>query len=205
MNSETLLLAWTLVLPTRTEMSHPTGGFLHINLGCPDPHSLLSCKPGFLLKLSLEVWTQLGGRCQSSFPTCTSQSTREMGDLALALSTATASENYRRCFQLCCLHSSSKKWAGFLSHSWCRHFFWTTPHAGPPCVTVFSCSYVTIDFSGSEVAVSLYGVALPHWDPQAGQLCSYDECLQELSCPLHGGLKRPTPRGCGEHSTLSRV
>lgn len=100
-----------------------------------DPHPLLYCKPSFLLKLSLK-WAQLEGGCLSAFPTCTSQSTGEMGALALALSTATASENHRRCFQLCCLHSSSNKWAGFLPHSRCRHFFWTTPHMGPPRVTV---------------------------------------------------------------------
>lgn len=42
-------------------------------------------------------------------------------------------------------------------------------------------------FSGSEVAASLCGVALPHGDPQAGLLYSY-ECPQELSCLLHGCL-----------------
>lgn len=49
----------------------------------------------------------------------------------------------------------------------------------------FRCSSVTVGFSGSEVAVSLCGVALPHGDPQAGQLCSC-ECPQELSCHCMG-------------------
>lgn len=135
-SNETVLLACILVLSTHTEMLHPVGGLLRVNLGSPCGSLSSSLLQTWLLIKAPTGSVNSAGRGMSAFPTFTPQSRREMGDLALALSTATALENYRRCFQLCCLHSSSDKWAGFLPRSQCCHFFWTTPHVGSPCVTV---------------------------------------------------------------------
>lgn len=192
------------MLSTHTEMLHPAGGFLHVNLGSPCGSPSSSLLQTWLLIKAPTGSVNSAGRRMSAFPTFTPQSTREMGDLALALSTATA---WRTTGGV----SSS---AACTPHLTNEQVFCLAPNAAtfsePPhmwvllvSLSVFSCSSVTVGFSGSEVAASLCGVALPHGDP-SGQLCSH-ECLQELSCPLHGGLKRPSPCGCGEHSTPSRA
>lgn len=117
----TVLFACTPALSTLAEMSHLAGGFLCVNLGCPVALlPLLFCQPGFLLKHLLKVWTHLEGGL-SPFPTCyrphISKHKRGGWFGPWPPPTATASGNHRRCFQLCCLHSSSNKWAGFLPHS----------------------------------------------------------------------------------------
>lgn len=87
-SNKTVLFSCTLALSIPTEVSHLAEGFLHVNLGCPvAPLPLLSCQPGFLLKIPLKVWGQLGEVCvlfQLALDR-TSQSKREAGDLAPAL------------------------------------------------------------------------------------------------------------------------
>lgn len=185
-------------------MLHPAGGFLHVNLGspCGSPSSSL-----------LQTWLLIKA------PTGSVNSAGR-GCLLFQLSHLKAQERWviwplpSQQLQLWRTTGGVSSSAACTPHLTNEQVFCLAPNAAtfsePPhmwvllvSLSVFSCSSVTVGFSGSEVAASLCGVALPHGDP-SGQLCSH-ECLQELSCPLHGGLKRPSPCGCGEHSTPSRA
>lgn len=154
-------------------MSHLAGGFLRVNLGCPvPPLPLLSCQPGFLLKLLLKVWTQLEEGSVSfsnllytahlkarerqviwPLPSSNSYSFREPQEVFPALLPALLIWQMSRfsasllMLPLCPNHHT---WALLLSSS------------------VISCSTVTVGSPDSEAAASLCGVSLPCRDPQRG-------------------------------------